>query len=381
MINGFRVTQAREITRLTQAELASKTNMRQSQIADLESGLMEVTAARKKQIEAIAIATGFSVGFFMQDLPPDVPLGSLLFRCRAKASHSDKNFAKSSAIAHLELIESLAIGAKLLPLHFPRSLDMSASEAAILTRSTLSLSPDRPIKHLIYSLESSGVVVISVPGISEGLDGFSFWSSSQDRRPVVVLAANRLGDRMRFTCAHELGHLVLHKGPSGNLEDLESQAHQFAGEFLMPEIGIRSQLENAKTLIDYARLKLEWGVSMQALIRRSYDLAIIDDKRYQYLFQELSRKKWRKREPENLDIPVEKPRLMMKLAELHWGLPLNLEKIAALKHLPVSLVENYLQHYCTYKELQPKVGKTEQPNRIEKVKPESKVIPFGKRAG
>jgi len=58
--------------------------------------------------------------------------------------------------------------------------------------------------------------------------------------------------RRRFTAAHELAHALLHSGndaivvsDAGRRDDMrESYAHAFAGEFLMPEEGIRRSLES-----------------------------------------------------------------------------------------------------------------------------------------
>ena len=50
--------------------------------------------------------------------------------------------------------------------------------------------------------------------------------------PIIVLNRHLLGDRLRFTLAHELGHLVMHSVPSPNME---KEANEFASELLMPE--------------------------------------------------------------------------------------------------------------------------------------------------
>ena len=59
------------------------------------------------------------------------------------------------------------------------------------------------------------------------------------------------------------------------------------------------------TLESYARLKAKWGVSIQALVRRARDLAIIDYNRYRSLMIQISSRGWRKNEP--VHIPVEMP--------------------------------------------------------------------------
>jgi len=73
------------------------------------------------------------------------------------------------------------------------------------------------------------------------------------------------------------------------------------------------------TLATVAKLKPRWRVSIQALIRRARDLAIISDRQYHYLFQQLSARGWRKREPAQFDVAAEKPRAFRKMAEVLYG--------------------------------------------------------------
>jgi Zn-dependent peptidase ImmA (M78 family)/transcriptional regulator with XRE-family HTH domain len=384
MINGYRILQVRHLLKINQKELAAKVGIHPAELLKLESDLHDVTEGRKQLVAKIAIATGFPVGFFMRSMPQEVPLGSMLFRCRSGLSKTDKMSLKEAVLIQLEVMRGLATGTKPIALHFPRFSPMPASEAAAITRSTLGLSPERPVPHLIHLLESNGVIVLSLTGTEPEFDGFSFWSSGDERKPVLVVASDRPGDRTRMTCAHEMGHLILHKELSGDLQELEKQAYEFAAEFLMPEEGIIGDLDGCVALFQFAKLKVKWHVSMQALIRRAYDLKTISKKDYEALFTELSMKGWRKREPENLDIPVEKPRLMMKLAELKTGIPVNLEKVGGLADISPSLAEQYLKGYTSYRELQTKVVESDSEQSSE-IAPAmgagNNVISFGKRVG
>jgi Zn-dependent peptidase ImmA (M78 family) len=81
--------------------------------------------------------------------------------------------------------------------------------------------------------------------------------------------------------AHELGHLVLHKNSPGRLSpELEKEAFVYGGEFLMSEAGSRPDLQPPISLTRIARLKPKWGVSIQALVRRAYDLGVISERQY-----------------------------------------------------------------------------------------------------
>lgn len=100
-------------------------------------------------------------------------------------------------------------------------------------------------------------------------------------------------DRMRFSLAHELAHLVCHDVPN---PQQEGEANRFASEFLMPSADIGDDLRNV-TLTRAMELKLYWGTSIQSIIYKSWELGEISDRRMQNYFIEMSRRGWRKNEP------------------------------------------------------------------------------------
>jgi Zn-dependent peptidase ImmA (M78 family) len=112
--------------------------------------------------------------------------------------------------------------------------------------------------------------------------------------PAVVFINTLLPvDRLRFSLAHELGHLVCHDVPN---PQQEIQANQFASEFLMPSDDIADDLRDF-SLNKAMELKLYWGTSMQALTHKAWELGIISDSRYKNCLIEMSRRGWRKNEP------------------------------------------------------------------------------------
>jgi len=92
---------------------------------------------------------------------------------------------------------------------------------------------------------------------------------------------------------------------------------------------------------------LRWGISIQALIRRAKDLAIINEDQYKYLNKKVSAKGWKKEEPENLNIPVEKPRGLSKLAELIYGNPIDYKKFSQDTKLSSSFLKEILLAHKT----------------------------------
>lgn len=361
MINGLRVKQAREIRKLTQTQLARKLGMHQSVIGKMETDVREWP---EPLIQSMAILLSFPVSFFQQGIGPEFPLGTLLFRCRADMPANEKAKVRQMALLAYELCEKLALGTKAIPLHFPSFSGEDPKEAAKVTRATLGLPPDTPIPHLINKLERNGIYVFAMPAAHEMFDAFSLWSDDEPRRPVVVVNTDKPTDRMRFNCAHELGHLVLHRSPRGNLVDIEKEAHAFASEFLLPEEAMMREIKPPVTLLDLAPLKKRWGVSVQALVKRSFDLKLINERQYRYLYEQINKRGWRMREPEELDIKPEKPRLLRKLSELAYGIPPNAERVAALVSMPHSMAEQILAAHAGKSEL-PAVAKGELTKAIE----------------
>lgn len=340
MIYGEKVKQARELRGLTQKELAERVGLSQPTIASVESGTL---ALSDEKLAAIALQTAFPVSFFKESAPIDFPQGSLLFRSRASLTAHERVQGYRYAQTMFEFAVQLSQKIRPIPVRIPQLDDTWEAPAA--TRASLGLSPDRPIPDLVSVLERAGVVVLALPLAIESADAFSVWVGPGNSRPVIAFSAGKTGDRLRFSMAHELGHLVLHQRVQGSVTQLEEEADRFAGEFLMPEAAMKEAIVPPVTLGTLAALKPRWRVSMQALAMRAKELGIITDRQAKYLFQQISKRGWRLREPSNLDVPVEKPRSLAQMAEMIYGTPLNYRRIAAGVHLSSQLVGEFLSNY------------------------------------
>lgn len=186
------------------------------------------------------------------------------------------------------------------------------------------------IGNLTVLLEDHGVIIQKMDFGTEKMDGLT---SITDRgRRVIFLNTRMPNDRMRFSLAHELGHLIMHlsfvpKYP----ERVEDEANEFASEFLMPEAEIKSSLKRI-TLPMLGNLKQQWGVSMRALIRRARDLQMIDDKIYRNYQIIFSKKGYNKREPINL--PYERSNMVHDVVELYkTELGYSDEDLSSISHL------------------------------------------------
>lgn len=350
MINGLRIKQAREICKLTQSQLAQEVGVAQSTIAKME---VDVRDWPDDVVQAIAMRTGFPVSFFHQGVGPEFSLGSLLFRCRASLSSTDKTRIRQLGQLIFELEEKMAIQTKPIQLHLPSFQGEDPIEAARVTRATLGIPPDTPVPHVINRIERNGVFVFALPDSAHQFDAFSLWSDNDPRRPVMMVNSVKSGDRLRLSVAHEIGHLVLHKSPRGSLKEIEKQAYAFAREFLMPSEAMKREIKRPVTLTGLAALKPRWGVSIQALIRCAYELGISSEGQYRYLSEQIAKLGWRVREPENLDISVEKPRLFRKLAEMTTGIPPNPKRLASMVCAGIGLIEDVLAVHASKNDLPP----------------------------
>ena len=311
IIYGERIKQARELNSLTQSQLAEQVQCNQSAIAHFENNR---TLPSEEILRAIAETTGVLPSFFESEPTHGFSLGSLSYRSRRSLSKKEEAKAYQYAFIMYEQARRLSRKLDLPPLRLPHISEKPALSARV-TRASFGLVPDKPISRLVNTFEYNGGLSFVTPFSMFKIDAFSGWATLDVDRPIIIASCNVPGDRMRFSIAHEIGHLVMHGAPKGTMAIMEKEANAFAAEFLMPEEAIRADLLTPITLTSVAQLKPKWGVSMQALIYRAHDLRIITDRQYRYLFEQLSARGWRTREPSNLDIPIEAPQAFSKMVQ------------------------------------------------------------------
>lgn len=215
--------------------------------------------------------------------------------------------------------------------------------AARLTRELL-LGNDEPVFHLFQVIEQAGVV--SIIRRREGSsDGWSTWISNRGLlkpRPIITLYTDTpeaLTPRERFSLAHELGHLVMHQNvvPSSSEEHkaMEADAFRFASVFLMPTV------ESSWASLSLSKLlsvKMHYGVSVQAIIRRLRDDGHISQDRYTMLSIDLSRRGWRRTEPFDGEFTQDSPSLLRELHEWAVDERLSPDWLVSKSGLPADIV-------------------------------------------
>lgn len=179
-----------------------------------------------------------------------------------------------------------------------------------------------PLSNVLSLAEGKGIIAARLRIEGEGVEAFSFWNGA---RPFIFLASEKeSAARARFDVAHEIGHLVLHRGVGlEDLEDpktlrrIEAEANRFAGALLLPRESFPNEVFTTR-LDAFVELKARWKVAIQAMVYRCKDLAIFDEYQITNLYKQISTRKWKTKEP--LDdpsrYPLEQPKLLKQAVEM-----------------------------------------------------------------
>ena len=257
------------------------------QMLDVSPQLISAVESGRRDLTFDISPTGYSQERF------DVPdMAKPLHRQRAATRVTDTHRAKELLRLAGEVFGELRnrIPRTALPNleHIATPTSVDAVEASTLVvRSMLAQEDTGPIRDLTAATERAGVCLIPLVGL-KGIDGMSTWVGDQ---PVIGLSPSVPGDRFRFSLAHELAHLIFHRTKG---EITEDQANRFAGALLISEEEMELALPDRPTVRDYVRVKNTWGISVAALVYRSRELGLIDDRRYRSLQIQMSR--WRESE-------------------------------------------------------------------------------------
>jgi Zn-dependent peptidase ImmA (M78 family)/DNA-binding XRE family transcriptional regulator len=311
-IYGNRIEQARKLSGYTQNELAEKIGVNQSAIVFYEK---DKNTPSEDILKAIADATGFLPSFFERPPIEDFPEGSLSYRAYRSVTAKEEDRAYLNAKLLFEHFSIMVKSFALPKLQFA-TIKEKPEKAATIIRTALGVSPDVPLKNLTYLLERNGTIVLQLPIFLQKIDAFSTWVTLQDeKRPIIVESFGKPGDRLRFSLAHELGHIVLHHPPRTSVLGMEKEANDFASALLMPNKIMFEEFTKPLTLVSLAQLKLKWHVSMAALLYKARDLKVVTERQYTYLVSQMSSRGWKEHEPSNLDVPIEQPQLFRKMME------------------------------------------------------------------
>lgn len=323
---------ARQRKGFQQGEAAERLGFAQATLSRVENGLIEPAP---EMIDRAARVYELPRSFFEQTDPIYGAPVSVhpMWRRKADVTLHDMDCIVAELNIRTMHIRRLLDAAELdHGLSIPR-LDLDEygdpEKVAALVRAHWKLPPG-PIKNLTAVAEQAGVIVVHSALAGSAVSGVTF--AVPGMPPLIVLNEEQPADRQRFTLAHEIAHLVMHRFPSSTMED---EANVFAGALLMPANDIRSNFIGRK--VDFAllaSLKPEWKVAMQSLLMRARSLGFVSPNQERYLWQQFSARRMRLREPPELDFPVEKPSTIGAMIRLHMeALDYDLAGLEALLHM------------------------------------------------
>lgn len=261
-------------------------------------------------VASIAQHTGVGAGFFSRTSHVyGIGVSTYFYRRRASARLRDLRRLEAEATLRCLILERLLSEVEVATPNEIEYTGIDEYTGPTLVAKRLRASwrlPMGAVSNLVRSIELAGGIVFKFSFGTADIDAMSRWDPGLP--PAFFINADASADRIRYSLAHELGHILMHKVPS---EDMERQADEFASEFLMPAEVIEGDLAGL-TLARAAVLKPLWRVSMAALVRRARDLSCISSRRYRSLMIELGATGQRKREA--VTIASEEPMALERIA-------------------------------------------------------------------
>ena len=193
-----------------------------------------------------------------------------------------------------------------------------------------------PVVNLIGLLEEKGIKIYE----ARGIEGFEGLSGRCGDVPFVAVSMEGPADRIRFTAAHELGHVLCDFDAA---ESPEGECHAFGAAFLLPRVALEKTFRPPRrkvTLGDLAEIKETFGVSLQAIMYRAHALGFVTDRQLRSFRETIKAKGWVVREPVTYE---GKERATRFRRLLHYAVAadiLDVDRAAALAGVTAEALKN-----------------------------------------
>jgi Zn-dependent peptidase ImmA (M78 family)/transcriptional regulator with XRE-family HTH domain len=340
-IYGERLRDARVVQSLLSKDVASRAGIAPSQLTRLERS--PYTDVNPDTAEHLATALSFPIEFLSSEPTAAIKPGSTLFRARRTMTRKEEEQLHTWSRLNGQVLVGVVEKVKIPVMNLPSPGDFhDAQSAARATRAAFGLDEYGPIPHTMRVLERNGIPIASLDFDAEIArhDAFSCWVSPVHAAvgqewPVLVVRVLNSWERTRFSTAHELGHLVMHRGGIVDDDEAERAANDFARHFLLPATVLESLWPPIPTLNSIMSIKVEYGIALSATIEHAWREGLVSDDRRTSFYKQLSNRKdaetglrWREREPGWNDREVERPRLLARMIEAVYGDGLRLGDIS-----------------------------------------------------
>lgn len=272
------------------AELSRGTVTKQS-ISRYEKGLMH---PKSYVLRSLAQALGISESYFSgRGVQVDMPM----LRCTSNNRLSEEELqtleARLSFWSERYLEKERMAGITPCFIHPMQGTSVANLDEAIRAADLLRERwhcGNGPLPFLLRLMERKGIKILSMP-LPEGILGLSTWADS--KHPIIVLdmrAERTTTERLRFTAAHELAHILL-SFPTDSEFSEEKRCDQFASFFLFPRSTFIEELfQNQRTTLSLAELidlRQLYGVSIASMVHEAWDLRIISREHYDWWYDEM----------------------------------------------------------------------------------------------
>lgn len=325
--NGFvpgRLVEARQVRGMTITRLAELSGLHKQTISKYECGLQD---PREENLSILASKLNFPHSYFFKPIQDEVA-SPVHFRSLASATKTQRAEAKArlSWIGNmLDLLDEYLEPLRTSIVDYGRGrhpTQISNEEIvdiATQVRRDFGLG-NGPISNMTWLLQNQGVQIVRFRDLDiEELDAYSVWLKNGPR-PVVILSARASSlCRDRMNLAHELGHLVIHRGIEPEKKEIlsimERQAFLFGSAFLLPA---QSYLKGFSypTLDAFLALKPIWKVSIKAQIEACYRMDVIGEERRRLMYIQYNRRGWSGREPLDAELPIDEPTYIKESLDL-----------------------------------------------------------------
>ncbi|GAA4257028.1 XRE family transcriptional regulator [Dactylosporangium darangshiense] len=333
------LTLARRWRRLSKRQLAAATEVTAAAITQYELGQARPSAG---VLGRMALALSLPPQFFAAGIPAPATPGHAHFRSLRATTQAERDQALAFGEIAWRVVDAVERYVRLPELRLPQ-LDLpepatggDIEAAASAARAAFGLGAE-PIPHVTRLLEAHGVIVLTLPDVSDRVDAFSHWYG---HRPFVFASTMKNDKaRSRMDAAHELAHLLLHHDAEPGSQVLERQATAFASCFLAPAEALCEELPARLDFDRLHELKRRWGMSLKALVYRGHAMGVYRDHTYRRGMSLLA--EWGYPEPGDLG-PPESPSAVGQAFGLMAARGIGLDELAARVCMPVPLLQTVI---------------------------------------
>lgn len=321
--NGERLKIARIYRGMAVAELAEKLDLQRQTVSMYENNKLKNPEI--PTIIKMSNVLGFPKKFFMERDNIDIKVGSTYFRALLTTNKRYRNQQEIKVDFIAKIFKYLNEYIEFPETNLPNEGFNNPEEAAENLRRLWKLG-EKPIDNIVYLIEQHGILVNEFDSDTNDIDAFSQLINIDgiDKYIIGYSKNKSTASRVHFDIAHELGHILLHEW-SEDIETLtkdefkerEAEANAFASAFLLPKNAFISDVGvYADNITFYIELKKKWKVSISAMIRRSYNLKLIDNMTYSQLMRSMQKRGIKKHEPLDDELTTSKPSLLRTAVQM-----------------------------------------------------------------